>query len=61
MPTSNKGINFPIEQSELAQIDELAKAHKMSRTAFMRWCIREKIRALGHTPSAYEYQSGKKK
>lgn len=61
MPTSNIQTNLPIEASELAQIDELAKAHQMSRTAFMRWCIREKIKALGHEPSTYQYQSGKKK
>jgi len=61
MPTSNKRLPIDYEANELAQIQDLAKLQGLSVTQFIRLAVREKITALGHTPSSYQYQSGKKK
>lgn len=61
MPTSNISFRLPIEPSEYEQLKEIAEAQGMDLTQFIRLAVRKEVKALGHTPSAYEYKSGIKK
>ena len=61
MPTSNISFRLPIEPSEYEQLKEIAEEQGLDLTQFIRLAVREKITALGHKPSSYEYKSGQKK
>jgi hypothetical protein len=61
MPTSNKRLPIDYEPNEYAQIESIAQSLGLNVTQFIRQAVRKEVKALGHTPSTYEYKSGKKK
>jgi predicted hydrocarbon binding protein len=60
MPTKNISFRLPLEATEHAQIKAIAEEQGEDMTTFIRNAVRGRIAALGHTPSTYAYESGKK-
>jgi hypothetical protein len=60
MPTSNKPYNLPLEENELIQWRKIAQEQGLDLTQFIRQAVRKEVKALGYTPSTYEYRSGQR-